>query len=75
MSQPQDLPPLTPPDKDTRGDELIAATLSLTIWGALFVFARLYVRLAGRTKLGWDDLFLALSMVRSERDNEQLEVS
>jgi hypothetical protein len=53
-------PPGTQPDR--RG-ELVGCTLFLTIWGLLFVVARLVVRVWGKATPGWDDLALVVATV------------
>ncbi|EEH34945.1 hypothetical protein PAAG_05992 [Paracoccidioides lutzii Pb01] len=49
--------------KRDRGPEIFAVTLALTIFGAVFVCARLVVRHLSARTLGWDDTFLFLAML------------
>lgn len=55
--------PAVLPSKPDRRAELLGATIFLTIWGFLFVAARLSVRIWGNGKPGWDDLAIAISTV------------
>lgn len=57
-----DSPPL--PYMPDRRSELLGTTLFLTTWGLIFVVARLWTRTFGSRKAGWDDVALALALVR-----------
>jgi hypothetical protein len=50
-------------DKPSRGPELIGITLFLTIFGAVFVLARLYTRVFVSRTAGWDDFFMGGALV------------
>lgn len=52
-------------NKPSRSDELMGVTLFLTIFGAVFVLARLWARLFSLRAPGWDDFFIAVAMVCS----------
>jgi hypothetical protein len=63
------------PPVDTRdlSATLLDATVILTVIGALFVFARLWVRFASTKAHSWDDYFIMGSLVgcsKTERRNE-----
>lgn len=45
-------------DKPSRGGELIGVSMFLTVWGTLFLAARIYTRVFQTRSFGWDDGFL-----------------
>lgn len=52
------------PSMPDRRSVLLGSTLFLTIWGLIFVVARLWTRTFGGRKAGWDDIALAMALVR-----------
>ena len=54
-------------DKPSRVAELIGTTVFLTLFGTFWVGARVYTRIFQTKSFGWDDAFIVLSCVRTER--------
>jgi hypothetical protein len=70
MSDPNSTPDIPPgatgiPGKPDRRAELMGVSIALTTWAAIFVVARLYVRIFKTKSFGWDDGFIALACVRT----------
>lgn len=70
-SLPNPLPPPPPPPppmgtSPSQSSHLLISTIATTSFAAVFVFGRLYTRLALTRNFGWDDIFLSISLVGFE---------
>jgi hypothetical protein len=63
-------PPQIPPDqlailaKEDQGPKILGIVISFTLLALICVFLRFFARLKFTRLLGWEDYFIAISMVR-----------
>lgn len=62
MATPNDSSPIV---VDSQKEKVLNCSIVLTVFGAVFVLARLYARFVRSKSHGWDDYFICFALVRT----------